>query len=69
MQMENLAQLTHSIPQAMEILGLSRAAVYHEINEGRLRTYRVGRRRFVSHDALRDFIRAREQEAQGPAAA
>ena len=66
--MQNLSPLTYSIEQTMEALNLSRATIYAEINEGRLRTYKVGRRRMVSHDALANWIKARESEMQGAVA-
>ncbi len=59
----NVAPITYSIPQVIEMLNLSRASVYAEINDQRLRTYKVGRRRMVSHGALEDWIKAREEES------
>lgn len=54
-------QLCYSIPEVSRMLGICKDTVYNEINAGRLRTFKVGpRRRFVSHDALMEFIKARE---------
>ncbi len=58
-----LAKLTYSINDTIEALGLSRQTVYNEINAGRLRTFRVGKRRMVSDDALQEWVKAREIEA------
>ena len=58
------SRLSYSIPQAMEELNLSRSRLYQEISTGRLRTYTIGRRRLISHDALKDYIRDREAEAR-----
>ena len=61
--------LAHSISAATKRLGFgSRQTTYHEINAGRLRSYTVGRRRFISEDALLAYIRAREAETQESAA-
>ena len=66
--MHTSVPITYSIKQTMEALNLSRATIYVEINEGRLRTYKVGRRRMVSHDALASWVKARESEMQGAVA-
>lgn len=52
----------NSIKQCEKLLGLSHTALYGAINSGLLRTYKVGRRRFATGEALVDFIRAREAE-------
>lgn len=59
----HVTPISHTIPQVMAELNLSRATVYVEINAKRLRTYKVGRRRMVSRDALQDWIKAREKES------
>jgi excisionase family DNA binding protein len=61
-------RITFSIEQTMEALNLSRNTVYLEIAAGRLRTYKVGRRRMVSRDALTQFVRDRESESNSAAA-
>jgi len=60
MKLENFS---YSIIQLMEILHVSRQTVYDEINSGRLKTFKIGRRRFVSDDALRKYIEDREKAA------
>jgi len=60
MKLENFS---YSIIQLMEVLHVSRQTVYDEINSGRLKTFKIGRRRFVSDDALRKYIKDRESEA------
>ncbi len=59
----HVTPISHTIPQVMDELNLSRATVYVEINSNRLRTYKIGRRRMVSHDALLEYIHAREAES------
>jgi excisionase family DNA binding protein len=46
------ATIAYSIPEAMTALRISRATIYELINDGMLRTYRIGRRRFCTHDAI-----------------
>ena len=53
----------HSIPKVCELLDLSHPSIYSEINSGRLRSFKVGRRRFVSQEAINAWIRDREAEA------
>ena len=55
--------IAHSIERATERLGWkSRQTTYNEINAGRLRSYTVGRRRFISEEACVEYVRAREAE-------
>ncbi len=44
-------------------LPLSPSQAYEELKAGRLRTFMVGRRRYVSLEAIRDYITAREAES------
>jgi excisionase family DNA binding protein len=53
----------NSIRDASKILKVSIQTIYNEINSGRLKTYKIGRRRFVSADALHKYIKDRETEA------
>jgi excisionase family DNA binding protein len=43
--------------------GLGRTKVYEELASGRPRSVRVGRRRFVPADAIREYVEALEREA------
>lgn len=58
-----MTQLTYTMTEAAEALGIGHQKLYDEINAGRLRTYRVGRRRYASAEAVHDYIRDREREA------
>lgn len=50
-------RLAYSIPGTCEALGgVSRQFLYDLINSGRLKSFRVGARRFVSRQAILDFI-------------
>lgn len=50
----------YPVPEAAAQIGVSRAEVFKLIGSGRLRSFRVGRRRLVSAEAIRDFIRGAE---------
>ena len=59
----------YTVDEAREQLGgMSRAVFYEEIKKDRLKTYTVGRRRYVSDDSLSAYVQARESEYQGAAA-
>ncbi|RLW63588.1 MAG: hypothetical protein B6D73_15220 [gamma proteobacterium symbiont of Stewartia floridana] len=45
-------QLAYSINEMMSTLGISRGTLYDLINDGLLRTYKIGKRRFCTHEAL-----------------
>ncbi len=62
------AKLTFSIRETEAELKLSHQSVYNELNSGRLKSYRVGRRRFVSRQAIESYIRDREAENVSDAA-
>ena len=52
----------HSIEGVRERLQINRNLIYKEINAGRLRSYKVGRRRFITEEACVEYVRAREAE-------
>jgi excisionase family DNA binding protein len=55
-----------SVENACDKIGVSRATLYKLINRGVLRTYRVGRGRRVTNEAIIDCVKALEAEtAQG----
>jgi len=58
-----MEKITNSIQEAAEILGLSRQSVYNELNSGRLKSYKVGKRRFISSEALVRYVNDREADA------
>jgi excisionase family DNA binding protein len=45
-----------AIKQAAYQLGISRTALYELIGTGRLRSVKIGRRRFVPPEAIEEFI-------------
>lgn len=46
----------HSVANTATRIGLSRAATYIEIREGRMRSVKVGRRRLVPDEAIEEWI-------------
>jgi excisionase family DNA binding protein len=57
-------QLAVSIPSFMKAADIrSRATVYKEINSGRLKTIKVGRRRLIPWEAAEDWLRQLQREA------
>ena len=57
-----MEKLAFSVSETAKILGLGYVKTYEEIRTGRLRTFRVGRRRLCSAEALRDYIERCEAE-------
>ena len=52
-----------SIEEAARLIGVSRASAYLELQAGRLRSLKVGRRRLVPTSAISHYIAARIEEA------
>lgn len=60
----------YEIPDLRAALGnISHQTVYDLFNSGELQSFKIGRRRLVSHEALTDFIRRREEAAKQKSAA
>lgn len=56
--------LANSIERARKELGVSKQKLYDEINQGRLKSFTVGRRRLISTESLKEYIREREAESE-----
>jgi excisionase family DNA binding protein len=52
-----------SVDEVAATLGLGRSVIYGEIAAGRLRSFRVGRRRLISASAIAEYIASRERVA------
>ncbi|MCF7979734.1 MAG: helix-turn-helix domain-containing protein [Chromatiaceae bacterium] len=52
-----------SIEEVGKATGLGRTALYKEMQEGRLRSYKIGRRRFVAPEALQEWAHAHQSAA------
>ncbi|NUW30736.1 helix-turn-helix domain-containing protein [Nonomuraea sp. SMC257] len=57
-------QALYDVNEAVTVLRLSRRYLYQEIRAGRLRTVKAGRARRVPADAIAEYIKLLEQEAQ-----
>lgn len=54
----------YTVQEARQMLGgISQATFYGLVNRGELRTFRIGRRRLVSADAIADYIKGAERKA------
>ena len=57
-------QVAYRVESAFEKLGIGRTTGYAEIASGRLRSFRVGKRRLVPASALTEYIADRMAEEQ-----
>ena len=55
-------QVAYTMNESMVALRTSRATLYELIQKQKLRTYKIGRRRYCTHDALVECQRALEAE-------
>lgn len=62
--MYNHIKPRYSINDLLSLLSIGRAGLYAEINAGRLKTYKVGKRRFADPADLDRYIEITRQEAQ-----
>lgn len=53
-------RLTVSVSESCRLLGVGRTTVYELIAEGRIKTTRIGTRRLVLVDSLRELVTASE---------
>jgi len=56
-------KLAYSIPQLAELTSISRAQIYVEIREGRLRLTKKGKRSIVTDDDARAWLKAAPRSA------
>lgn len=56
MNQQNATRLSYTVEQVQDVTGWDRNRIYRLIGEGRLATFKHGRRRFVSAQALQDCI-------------
>jgi hypothetical protein len=62
-------QKAYTVNQFIDAHNLGRTKTYEEIDSGRLVTYKVGRRRFISDRAADEWQRRLEAETNGEMAA
>jgi len=56
--------LAYTMNESMAELRTSRATLYELIQKQKLRTYKIGRRRYCTHEALVECQRALEAETE-----
>jgi hypothetical protein len=60
--------LLYKVADAVGLLRMSRAFIYQQIKEGRLRTVKQGGATFITAGALAEYVALLEREAEGRAA-
>ena len=55
-EVRRVTPVLFSVPEAMEMLGMSRTVIYELIRSGRLVTVTQGRRRLVPASAIDDYV-------------
>ena len=63
----DLPQLCFTVTEAMEILHCGRTSLYARINGGVLRSFKVGGRRYISREAIEEYIAEMEARSQAGA--
>lgn len=56
-------QLLYRIPEVMAMLSMSRSVLFEQLRNGRLRSVRQGRARYIPASAVADYIKLLEREA------
>lgn len=54
--------ISFTVDQAIKVSGFDKNRIYTLIKHGQLRSFKSGRRRFISAEALRDCIRSLESQ-------
>ena len=57
-------RLTYTIPQVCEAVSASRSLLYQEIQAGRLRILKIGRKTLITDAALREWVDLLESNTQ-----
>ena len=55
----------YRIPEAMQLLSMSRSVIYEQIRSGRLRTVNQGRSRLVPKVAIAEYVNLLTRESEG----
>lgn len=59
----SVAPIAVSPSEAARLAGVGRTTIYASISAGELRSIKLGKRRLIAVDALRDWLRAHEVKA------
>lgn len=52
-----MTRLLHPIPDAAQVLGISRTTIYELISAGALKPVKIGRRTFIAQEELERYVR------------
>ena len=63
------SQQLYRVPDAMQLLSLSRSVIYEQIRTGRLKSVTQGRTRLIPASAITDYVNMLQREADGDDAA
>ncbi len=55
----------YRVPDAMQLLSLSRSVIYEQIRTGRLKSVTQGRTRLIPASAITDYVSMLQREADG----
>lgn len=61
-------RLLYKIPEAMQVLSISRSVIFEQIKAGRLRAVKEGRALLIPATAIDDYVTLLEREAQAEVA-
>ena len=50
-------QMSYTLDEAVKLTGLGKTRLYEELNTGRLKAVKIGRRTLIPHDSLQDWIK------------
>lgn len=59
-----IGRLTYTIPQVCEVVNTSRSLLYQEIQAGRLRILKLGRKTLITDAALWEWVNLLEANTQ-----
>lgn len=63
MNNSDFSQMTCTMDEAMVALKISRKTIYELINSQKLRTYKIGSRRYCTHQAIIECQKLLEEES------
>lgn len=56
-------RLCYTIDELAEAASVARTRIYDEISQGRLKTFKIGRRRMIAAEAVRDWLAGMQEAA------
>lgn len=59
-----LSKYLYKVSEAMQLLSMSRSAIYEQMRAGRLRFVKQGRATLISAAAIRNYVALLEREAE-----